>query len=240
MTHSEMIAQGEASVAAYDKRIAEVEKELETAPKASMPVIYNRLERLRYDRTITYNGVENMKEDLRLHPELDNRPELNEAKEAAMNTEKVRPARNNNINWPALWADIDGGMSTADAAKKHNCAEVTIINKQRALRRKQKEAAEAAVEAEIAAAKPPAAEPDAETNAPPEEAAIILSTAFLLAQLTDIAACIGSALYYNSDIISALQNSNDHKACFFLGRQYNHLQSSWDEIQELLAKFPEP
>ncbi len=144
LTHSEMIAQGEASVAAYDKRIAEVEKELLTAPKARLPVIYQRLEQLNYDRTSTYNGVLHMKEDLRLHPELDDRPELSTEKEAVMGIKETKPARNMNINWKALLEDVDNGMSTKDAAKKYTCAEVTIINKLRTRRRKQREAVEAA------------------------------------------------------------------------------------------------
>ncbi len=120
-SYPEMIAEGKASIAKMDERIESLKEEAKSLPAPLAHEHKRRIAQLEDWRQNSLYGVKGMEEYLAAHPELNEKEE----------EDPVKKGSRAFIDWDALFADIDGGMSQKDAAEKYECAEVTIYNKLR-------------------------------------------------------------------------------------------------------------
>jgi hypothetical protein len=139
------------------------------------------------------------------------------------------------LDWDAIFADIDGGMSAADAAVKHGCAEVTIIHKRSARRRAAgMVAALAGVEA--------ASFGEGATSllvVPPKQDCTPSSREIVLL-LKDILACISHGQTQLLDVFGLYIAGEDAKAALMLGGHIGHLESLKPRVNSALMLLLEP
>ncbi len=120
-SYPEMIAEGKASIAKMDERIESLKDEVKSLPAPLAHEHKRRIAQLEDWRQNSLYGVKGMEEYLAAHPELNEKEE----------EDPVKKGSRAFIDWDALFADVDAGMSQKDAAEKYECAEVTIYNKLR-------------------------------------------------------------------------------------------------------------
>jgi uncharacterized coiled-coil protein SlyX len=113
--YPEMIAEGWQNIAKLEEKIAALKQEAEGASKMFEGELRQRIAQLEDNLVLDANCVKGMEEYLAAHPEL--------------NTEDETAMSKKFIDWPNLFADVDGGMNVKSAADKYHCAEVSIYNK---------------------------------------------------------------------------------------------------------------
>jgi hypothetical protein len=203
-SYPEMIAEAEASIDKYDERIASLKK------KGRGWDNLDRISRLEDARQCTYYGLQNMLDYLAKHPELNEKEEIHMKK---------------TLDWNAIFSDIDNGLSKADAALKHKCSEVTILNKVRERNRSAK-----TTETALVAKQMPL----------PEVPLLIPAAGEALSAIKMMKDHMKTAMDIVDQIIALIAAGNNNEAYFVLGRQYGYLETAIERASAIIAIHSEP